>query len=280
MPSPKNDHETSSAQSGYARKLELFEPLRRSLLLEALAWLELPKGSLGLDAGCGVGLHLQPLLQAVSPAGRVVGVDLSPELLNRARALIKEKDLADSVDLQQADMMDLPFEPASFDWIWSVDCAGYMPGDKTALMGELTRLLKPGGRLALMAYSSQQLLPGHPGLEARLNATKAGQAPFNPTNAPGEHFMRLPEHLSLAGLFDIKAKSFMAQFSAPLEPGVKESLYELMDMRWSEARDEVSQEDWSLFLRLSQPASKECILETTGYHGFFTYTMFTAIKPD
>jgi demethylmenaquinone methyltransferase/2-methoxy-6-polyprenyl-1,4-benzoquinol methylase len=267
------------AQNSYAQQLELFESLRKPLMLEVVAWLDLPQGSHGLDAGCGVGLHLKPLLEAVSPGGRVTGVDLSHDLLDRARELMAENNQGDSIDLQQADLNHLPFEPESFDWLWSVDCAGYMPGDKDALIKELVRVLKPGGYLALTAYSSQQLLPGYPGLEARLNASKTGQLPFRPGDAPGHHFMRLSERFSQAGLVDIRAKSFLADFQAPLEPSAREALLALMDMRWGPAKAEVSPGDWDLFSRLSKPGSPECILEQPGYYGFFTYTAITGRKP-
>jgi demethylmenaquinone methyltransferase/2-methoxy-6-polyprenyl-1,4-benzoquinol methylase len=133
--------------------------------------------------------------------------------------------------------------------------------------------------LALLAYSSQQLLPGHPGLEARLNATRAGQLPFRSGDAPGHHFMRLSERFSQAGLADIKVKSFMAEFSAPLDPAVRGGLSELMDMRWGAARPELSRADWDMFQNLSRPGSPNCILQEPGYYGFFTYTTFTARKP-
>jgi SAM-dependent methyltransferase len=279
MASPATDSGAAKGAGSYAHKLELFENLRRPLLAEALAWLNLPQGGRGLDAGCGVGLHLELLLNAISPGGRVTGLDLSPDLLDRARALVAKKKLGQAIDLKQADIKSLPFDDASLDWVWSLDCAGYMPGDKAALIKELTRVLKPGGRLALMAYSTQQLLPGYPGLEARLNATKAGQAPFAPGDAPGDHFLRLPERLSQAGLIKIRARSFIAEFSAPLEPAIREALLELMDMRWGAVQAEVSAADWELFSRLCRPDSPECILEQPGYYGFFTYTMFSAVKP-
>lgn len=263
----------------YASKLELFEHLRRALVLEALDWLGLPKSSQGLDVGCGIGMHLDLLLNAVSPGGRVTGLDLSPELLSHASALVEKKCLTDAIHLQRSDIHNLPFGPQTFDWLWSVDCAGYMRGDKAALIAELARVLKPGGRLALMAYSSQQLLPGYPGLEARLNATETGQLPFKSTDAPEDHFMRLPEIFERAGLADIESRTLLAQFSAPFDSKTREALLELMNMRWGAARDEVDAADWDLFRRLSRPDSEDCILDRPGYHGFFTYTIFTGVKP-
>ena len=87
-------------------------------------------------------------------------------------------------------MKDLPFDDDTFDWIWSMDCVGYAPVEPLPLIEELVRVTKPGGRIALLAWSSQQLLPGHPGLEAKLNATSAGIAPFSFEKKPEEHFLR------------------------------------------------------------------------------------------
>jgi SAM-dependent methyltransferase len=263
----------------YVRKLELFEHLRRTLVLEALDCLSLPKSSHGLDAGCGTGLHLEPLLNAVSPGGCVTGLDLSPELLSHASTLVEKKCLAGPVQLIQGDIRNLPCGPEIFDWIWSVDCAGYIRGDKAALVAELARVLTPGGRLALMAYSSQQLLPGYSGLEARLNATETGQLPFNSTDAPEDHFMRLPDLFKQAGLANIKSRTLLAQFSSPFDSKTRDALLELMEMRWGAAHDEVDASDWAMFNRLSQPDSEDCILDRPGYHGFFNYTMFTGVKP-
>ena len=122
-------------------------------------------------------------------------------------------------------------------------------------------------------------MPGYPGLEARLNATSAGQAPFKPGDAPGDHFLRLPEHLAQAGLKHIKAKSFLAEFSAPLDARSKEALLELFDMRWGAARRELAAKDRDLFDRLARSGSPDCILDQPGYYGFFTYTRFRAVKP-
>jgi ubiquinone/menaquinone biosynthesis C-methylase UbiE len=278
MAALSNKSGTDKPQGDYARKLELFEILRGPLVREAIEWLELPQATHGLDAGCGAGLHLEPLLMAISPEGRVTGLDNSSGLIKHARAKIEDKGLSDAIELKQADLWNLPFERQEFDWVWSVDCAGYMPGDKPALLNELSRILKPGGLIVLMAYSSQQLLPGYPGLEARLNATSAGQAPFIPESAPNHHFLRLPDLLSQSGFKNNKSKTFLAEFHAPLNSSIKEALLELMDMRWGAARNELTQKDWDLFLRLARSGSPECILDQPGYYGFFTYTMFTSRK--
>ncbi len=60
------------------------EPEARALIAD----LELPRGSHGLDAGCGVGLYALWLAEAVGPQGRVVGIEPSAERVEAARALV------------------------------------------------------------------------------------------------------------------------------------------------------------------------------------------------
>ncbi|MEJ2303365.1 MAG: hypothetical protein P8Y14_17710 [Anaerolineales bacterium] len=78
----------------------------------------------------------------------------------------------------------------AFDWAWSVDCVGYAPIEPLPLVKELARVVKPGGRVAILAWSSEKLLPGYPVLEAHLNATSSGIAPFVRGKKPELHFTR------------------------------------------------------------------------------------------
>lgn len=71
----------------YDLELALFEPLRRL----AVARLALPRGATVIDVGCGTGLSLPLLRQAVGPRGRVVGVEQSPEMIGHARRLVARK---------------------------------------------------------------------------------------------------------------------------------------------------------------------------------------------
>ncbi|RZN36069.1 MAG: DUF2283 domain-containing protein [Methanosarcinales archaeon] len=88
-------------------------------------------------------------------------------------------------------MNNLPFDDDTFNWVWSANCAGYAPGEPLPLLKELARVVKPGGRALTLAWSSQQLLPGYPVLEAHLNATSSGIAPLAKGTAHELHFSRL-----------------------------------------------------------------------------------------
>ena len=88
-------------------------------------------------------------------------------------------------------MGKLPFENGTLDWAWSSSCVGYSASlEPLSAVKELARVVKPGGSVAIFAWSSEKLLPGYPLLETRLNATSSGIAPFVKGKRPELHFLR------------------------------------------------------------------------------------------
>ena len=137
-------------------------PLREAMLRSAIRALEVPPGSQGLDAGCGIGLAAMLLAEAVGPAGHITGLDLSPDFLAYARGVVKKAGLSDRITFREGNVKELPFDDDTFDWAWSVDCVGYAPMEPVPVVKELARVVKPGGTVALLAWSYEKLLPGHP----------------------------------------------------------------------------------------------------------------------
>ena len=90
-----------------------------------------------------------------------------------ARNAAEKASLTNQLSFRLGDMKALPFKDDTFDWVWSMDCVGYAPIEPLPLIKELVRVTKPGGSIALLAWSSQHILPGYPALEAQLNATPA-----------------------------------------------------------------------------------------------------------
>jgi demethylmenaquinone methyltransferase/2-methoxy-6-polyprenyl-1,4-benzoquinol methylase len=260
----------------YAWKLYESDPLRRSCLIEVIRHLQLPAGSRGLDVGCGIGLQTMLLADAVGNKGQVTGLDISQPFLDLCAAITRKAGYERRVVFRQGDLHALPFEDGTFDWLWSSDCAGYRAGEPLSLLGELARVVKPGGTVAILVYSSQQLLPGHPLLEARLNATGPGMAPFAAGMAPDAHYMRAVAWLKAAGLEEPRARTLIAEFQAPLAPEVRAALRALIEMRWPGVLPELEPADGELFRRLSDPESPDFILDVAGYYGFFTVTLFQA----
>jgi ubiquinone/menaquinone biosynthesis C-methylase UbiE len=99
-----------------------------------------------LDVGCGIG---GPSRYLASKFGcQVTGLDLTPEFVALAGMLAQRTRLAEKVTYRQGNALDLPFPDASFDVVWSQNAAMNI-ADRDRLYGEMHRVLRPGGRLAL-----------------------------------------------------------------------------------------------------------------------------------
>jgi len=261
--------------NAYVQSLLLSNPLREPLLREVIQALRLPPGSRGLDAGCGIGLQALLLAEAVGPTGHVTGLDLSPAFLARARGIAGKHSLGARTSFREGNIHRLPFDDNTFDWLWSVDCAGYrLVADPLRLVQELARVVRPGGRVAILVWSSQMLLPGYPLLEARLNATPSGTAPFTAGMRPESHYLRMLGWFREAGLQEPAAQTFVGSAHAPLSDDIRDGLADLLQMRWGSAESEASPEDWAAYQRLCQPGSPDFILDRGDYYAFFTYSLF------
>ena len=261
------------------KKLDLTFVLREPVIRTAIRTLQFTPNSHGLDIGCGIGNITRLLAESIAPRGRVTGVDISPDMVAYARDAAEKAGLTKQLFFHLGDMKDLPFDDDTFDWVWSMDCVGYAPIEPLPLIEELVRVTKPGGGIALLAWSSQQLLPGHPALEAQLNATSVGIAPFSQGKNPDKHFLRALGWLQQLGLEALNAQTFVSTVHAPLSDEIREALKSLFEMRWSGVRQELSQADWLEFQRLCRPDSSDYILNAPDYYGFYTYSLFQGKVP-
>ena len=256
------------------QQLSITFPLREPAIRAAIEALTLLPGSIGLDAGCGIGLQTLLLAEAVGDAGRVTGLDISSQNLQHAREIANRADLAERVKFKAGDIRDLPFENNSFDWAWSSDCVGYASMEPLPLIKELQRVVKPGGIIAILAWSSEKLLPGYPVLEARLQATVPGLAPFVPGKTPKLHFLRLLGIMSDAGLENPTVKTLVGEIYSPLREADRAALVSLFEMRWPGVEKELAPEDLAEFNRLCKIDSPDFIVDEPDYYAFFTYSMF------
>lgn len=216
------------------------------------------------------------LASAVGAEGHITGLDLSPEFLAVAEKIVKNSGLSEQISLKVGDIHDLPFDDDIFDWLWSASCVGYPAKDPEPLLRELARVIRPGGKIALLIYTSQLLLPGYPMLEARLNATSAGIAPFTSDMKPDTHFTRILSWFRETGFKDASVKTLARDVLPPLSEDLREAVASLIEMRWVGANSEISSEDWDLFQRLTHPESPDYILNLQDYYAFFTLSLFQA----
>ena len=103
--------------NSYIRSLLISNSLSESTLREMVRALQLPKGSRGLDAGCGIGLQCLLLVNEVGFTGHVTGLDVSAEMLDRGREIVKEAGLSERISFQEGDVANLPFDNNAFDWV-------------------------------------------------------------------------------------------------------------------------------------------------------------------
>ena len=104
-------------------------------------------GQVVLDLGCGAGTDLLIAAQMTGPGGHVVGIDMTPAMLDRARASAEGIGLG-NVELHESLIESLPLEDGSVDVVISNGVIDLVP-DKDAVFDEIDRVLKPGGRLQI-----------------------------------------------------------------------------------------------------------------------------------
>jgi ubiquinone/menaquinone biosynthesis C-methylase UbiE len=141
-----------------------------------------------LEVAVGTGLNLEAYPSDIT----LTGIDWSEDMLDIARS--RAAELGRGATLQQADAHQLPFEDASFDTVVCTFGLCAIP-DHTKAVAEMTRVLRPGGRLILVDH-----------IESTSRVARAVQRALEIFTVPlgGEHFLRRPLNQVRAAGFDIE----------------------------------------------------------------------------
>ena len=173
---------------------------------------ELKPGEVVVDLGAGAGFDCFLAARAVGPAGRVIGVDMTPEMVAKARENARRSGY-ENVDFRLGEIEHLPVPDQTADVIIS-NCVVNLSPDKPAVYAEAYRVLRPGGRLAMSDVVATAELPPEWRDDMRLlSACVSGAS----TVAEVEGMLRA------AGFVDISVqpKDQSREFIGQWEPGKK-----------------------------------------------------------
>ncbi len=177
-----------------------------------LALASLREGDAVLDLGSGAGIDCFIAAQAVGPSGRVIGVDMTPEMIERARANAVSAGYA-NVEFRLGDLESLPVDDDSVDLVIS-NCVITLVPDRTQVYREALRVLKPGGRVSVSDMIQTVPLPDS------LLDTEAAKAGCLSAVVTTESYLA---SLSEAGFAEVRVDS---EVPYPCDLGFEERLIE------------------------------------------------------
>ena len=211
----------------YERLDRAFAPLTAALL-EAAA---VQPGQQVIDVGCGAGVLSLALAPRLGRGGRILAVDISRPLLERARARDAEAPAADraEIDWQEADAGSFPFTPGAFDVLLSRFGTMFF-SDPVAAFANMRRALKPSGRLVMLCWRPLEENPWITVPRAAMLQVVPPPPPV-PPDAPGPFAFadaaRVGAILARAGFNDVRstaARAVLEPYTAgpesPLEQAV------------------------------------------------------------
>jgi SAM-dependent methyltransferase len=254
---------------------QFFGPVIR----KAIARLRLPRGSSGLDAGCGTGTALSFLASAVGRNGRVTGLDCNGVHLEQARENLRKGPDSAQVVLQQGALPGWLRRRSRFDWIWSAEVLwpNYFdhPGH---IVIALCHALRPGGTLAVFTahWFRAVCLPGYPRLERLLLA--ANEMRWQLENVGSQrHPESMPYWLHEAGLHRIRSLPIaISSGTAALTPAARRYIEAVVlpdyaaGIREFGKRVGWTRTDEAVWRRISEPGSPQFILDQPGFQMFQT----------
>ena len=118
---------------------------------------QLKPGEVVVDLGSGGGLDIFLAAQKVGPSGRAIGIDMTPEMIERARANAKSAGYT-NIEFYHSTIDKIPLPDSSVDCVIS-NCVINLAPDKPAVFREIFRILKPGGRVAVSDIALKGNLP-------------------------------------------------------------------------------------------------------------------------
>ncbi len=205
-PSAGGDGCCSTASAGDPYGAELYDAAERAVLPDAAtlaslgcgnptAVADLRPGETVLDLGSGGGIDVLLSARRVGPTGRAIGLDMTPEMLELARRNAAEAG-ATNVEFVEGTIEAIPLPSASVDVVIS-NCVINLAADKSAVLDEIARVLRPGGRLGVSdVVARDDLTPDQ----------RAERGSFAGCIAGALSFEEYERGLTAAGLTDVSVR--------------------------------------------------------------------------
>ncbi|MER6084755.1 class I SAM-dependent methyltransferase [Streptomyces sp. NPDC001833] len=284
-----HDHSTTdidwAEMAGHLEsQAELFAPLYES----ALSWLgkEVTEPGLIVDLGSGPGV-VSCLFAEVFPGARVLAVDGSEPLLERARARAERLGVADRFGVLAGELpavLDQLDYPA--DLLWAGHSLHHL-GDQRAALTAFAERLAPGGTLAVLEGGlPSRFLPrdigiGRPGLQARLDALQEEWFAQMRAELPGSvaETEDWPTLLSSAGLKYARTRSFLIDLPAPPSDRARAYAVEILSRFRDTLTDELHADDRATLDRLLDPADPASLHRRSDLFVLGVRTVHTAVRP-
>ena len=268
--------------------LESQAELFTSLYERAMTWLTDKQTEPGLivDAGSGPGV-LACLLAEAFPGARVVAVDSSAPLLERARARAERLGLGDRFDTLAGELPDVLDElDYPVDLLWASRSLHHL-GDQRAGLAAFAARLAPGGTLAIMEGGlPARFLPrdigiGRPGLQARMDALE--EEWFTKMRQDLQGHVAEPENwpalLSAAGLKHTRTHSFLLDLPAPAPDRARAHVVDSLTRFRDTLAEGLDHDDRATLDRLLDPGDAASVHRRQDVFVLAAHTVHTAVRP-
>jgi arsenite methyltransferase len=205
-------------------------------------------GDAVLDLGSGAGSDLFLAAKKVGPTGRVIGVDMTDEMIAKANENIRTGGLP-NVEVRKGIIEALPVESASVDWVIS-NCVINLSPEKEKVFQEIARVLKPGGQMLISDIVTDAALP-----EEILNDRSLYSACVAGAISEGEYLAGLRS----AGLSDVEVRGRLVFDAVQILSAVKVATDEFrLDETWKARTEELAKtvegKVWSAKVYARKPA--------------------------
>lgn len=276
-------HGAPPGDEPFTASLERMNRFQEPLAAAIIAECGVPRGSRGLDVGCGAGLWTRWLAEAVGTGGHVLGLEPDPKRVVAAKELAGTPSGGGAIAFDVGDATALTLASASVDWAWLGDVLHHVV-DTAAALRELRRVVRPGGRIAVKESQvpAAMFLPGQPELERRIQVAEIQRTL---DEGAGRSFQErrqtTPGALRAAGLEDVAIRTWVLQRRAPLAPADQDYIQRTVFSRnWGERlRPLLSADDWALRTAVCDAESPDNALRRPDYWCLYPITLFVARVP-